>query len=81
MNDFSAVRDDAVRLAAEATGPAAATFARTFLHTASQEDIAAFPARTLVRLMEITRDLGVGRSRARRWCGSLRLTRSRWLLL
>ncbi|MCC6917645.1 MAG: NAD-glutamate dehydrogenase [Alphaproteobacteria bacterium] len=61
MNDFTAVRDDAIRLVGEAAGPAAATFARAFLHTAPPEDVAAFPARTLVRLIEMTRDLGAGR--------------------
>jgi glutamate dehydrogenase len=61
MTDFSAARDDVIRLADEAAGPAAATYARAFLHTAPPEDILAFRPDVLVRLMAMARDLAAGR--------------------
>jgi glutamate dehydrogenase len=62
MTDYSAVRDAAVRLAGETSGPAAATFARAFLATAAPEDVAGFPPETLARLAHLARDLVAARA-------------------
>ena len=62
MTDFTAVRDEAISLAGETGGPAAATFARAFLHTAPPEDVAAFPPATLARLSNLARELSASRA-------------------
>ena len=62
MTDFTAVRDEAISLAGETGGPAAATFARAFLHTAPPEDVAAFPPVTLARLSNLARELSAARA-------------------
>ncbi len=62
MSEFSAVRDEAIILAGETGGPAAATFTRAFLHTAPPEDIAAFPPPTLARLANLARELSASRA-------------------
>ncbi|BCW87179.1 NAD-specific glutamate dehydrogenase [Alphaproteobacteria bacterium SO-S41] len=61
MSDFAAVRDAAVRLADELSGPAAATFTRAFLATAAPEDVVSFPPETLARLAGLARDLAAAR--------------------
>ena len=61
MTEFTAVRDEAIRLAGETGGPAAATFTRAFLHTAPPEDVAAFPPATLAKLATMARDLSASR--------------------
>lgn len=61
MSDFTAVRDKTVRLVGEIAGPAAATFARTYLHTAAPEDVTAFSPKTLARFVALARDLSSAR--------------------
>jgi len=62
MTDFTAVRDEAIRLAGETGGPAAATFTRAFLHTAPPEDVTSFPPATLARLANLARELSASRA-------------------
>ena len=61
MTTSIAVRDDAIRLSAEAGGIPASAFARAFFHSAAPEDLAAFPAETLAVLAHLARTLAESR--------------------